>query len=83
MSKFPEQSLDSIADLSIEDRHAIVIAWLNTLTTIYEKTAATRDEALDACKHVLNILDQRHVGEPWEDTLRERLRPIVEKVGQQ
>lgn len=36
-------NLESIADLPLEERHAIVRGWLETLTTIYEQAAAERD----------------------------------------
>lgn len=35
---------DSMADLTLEQRNAALIAWLNDLTTVYEKCAAERDE---------------------------------------
>lgn len=48
-----QYDLGSIADLPIEERHAIVVSWLNTTTDFYTRAAEQRDALLAALKDVL------------------------------
>lgn len=50
---------DGFGDLPLEERHAIVVAWMNTLTTIYEKTAAERNRLRAALEDILVGAEQR------------------------
>lgn len=44
---------DSMADLTMEQRNQALTAWLNDLTTVYEKCAAERDALRDALRQLL------------------------------
>jgi hypothetical protein len=46
----------SIADLPLAERHEIMRAWLNDLTTVYEQCAAERD----ALRRVVEVIQARH-----------------------
>lgn len=44
---------ETISDLPLEERHAIVRGWLDALTTIYEKTTAERDAQMERAEALL------------------------------
>ena len=48
-------TFESMRDLSLEDRNAALVSWLNDLTTVYEKAARERDALSAACKEAYAI----------------------------
>lgn len=57
-------TFDTMADLSLEQRNAALVAWLNDLTAVYEQCAAERAahrKALAALRHtVIRMRDSGH-----------------------
>ena len=49
-------NLDTMADLSLEERNRALVAWLNDLTAVYEKCAAQRDALLAALHEAHELL---------------------------
>ena len=68
--------MESIVDLTLEERHVIVRQWLNDLTTVYEKAAAERDTLRAAVSEAHRLLMATYT-EDGATELHEQLLPLL------